>query len=59
MLCAAGGLGLPVNSAWQQGKWRSTVDVNARPFEQFDPSDLSRSALGQGDWSRLSMQLHD
>ena len=38
-------IGLPVNFARQQGKWKPTVDGNVTPFEPFDLSDLVFNAL--------------
>ena len=45
LLRVCGGLGLPVHSARQWGKWRPTVDANVTPSEQFDLSDPAFSAL--------------
>lgn len=52
---------VPVNSARQQGKLRSTVDMT--PFEQFDLSDLVfsalewRAALAQSGAARLAQSI--
>lgn len=52
---------VPVNSARQQGKLRSTVDMT--PFEQFDLSDLVfsalewRVALAQSGAARLAQSI--